>query len=83
MKKSLTEDEKRLKHNEQQRKYWAKRTKKRDAGDPKAMKQDARDKHSRYFATAKTFIKTYSEVPDLKILTELIENRKKDLNEKD
>ena len=76
----LSKEEKRIRHNQQQRKYTARKKTKIRQKDPAALKQKARNERSQRFSVVKRYIKKEASKNDISLIRDLIADRVKLLN---
>ena len=76
----LSKEEKRIRHNQQQRKYVARKKAKIQQKDLAALKQKARDERSQRFSVVKRYIKKEASKNDIFLIRDLIADRVKLLN---
>ena len=76
----LSKEEKRIRHNQQQREYTARKKAKIQQKDPAALKQKARDERSQRFSVVKRYIKKEASKNDISLIRDLLADRVKLLN---
>ena len=76
----LSKEEKRIRHNQQQRKYVAHKKIKIQKKDPEALKQKARNERSQRFSVVERYIKKEASKNDIFLIRDLIADRVKLLN---
>ncbi|MCZ3947174.1 hypothetical protein L2475_02175 [Lactobacillus gasseri] len=79
---ALSEEEKKIRHREAQRRYNAKRTKKRQEGDKKELEQYERDKKNSMYGNVKSYIRDKATKAQLLEFRDLIAERQKKLSKK-
>lgn len=79
----LTEEEKRKRHNTQQKQSRDNLTERAKHGDKKAQKQLNKERRSRAFSACKTYIRRHASKQDISEIRDVIAGRIKELNEKD
>lgn len=78
----LSEEEKKRRHREAQRRYNARRIKKRLAGDKKELEQYERDKANSMYGNVKSYISEQATKAQLLEFRDLIAERQKRLSKK-
>ena len=76
----LSKEEKRIRHNQQQREYTARKKAKIQQKDPATLKQKARNERSQRFSVVKRYIKKEASKNDIFLIRDLIADRVKLLN---
>ena len=76
----LTKEEKRIRHNQQQREYTESKKNKKKKKDPEDLKQKAQNERSQRFSVVKRYIKKEASKNDIFLIRNLIAKRVKLLN---
>ena len=77
---ALSKEEKRIRHNQQQKEYVARKKAKIQQKDLAALKQKARNERSQRFSVVKRYIKKEASKNDIFLIRDLIAERVKLLN---